>query len=443
MYTLFLALVFVVASQAFAAEWLLENAQIVDVDATAIRAGSLVVRDDRIVAVLAQSPASFDGPRRDLAGHWVIPGLYDLHTHAYGNPSPSGATHRLGIQNAARAMLYAGVTGFLDLFSEENAILELRDRQRAGTLPLPDAMLADIHAAGPIFTCSGGHGTEYGMFTRVINTPQQAHLEIAALAYKHPDVIKIVYDHAFARMPTLDRATLQAAIATAKGFQLRTVIHIGTWQDAEEAIQDGADAITHTYGEPIPEHLVRLMRARGTVYIPTLAVQSELLNILEQPALLARPLLTAMVPAGLLETYRRPDQFRPWTAFLLTWERDGRETFFHNFKTILDAGVTTLAGTDVGNIGTFQGYSLHRELELMVAHGATPWQALASATTLAGHFLQEEAGIRPGALANLVVLEASPVADIQNTTKIATVIYHGHVVDRLALQRKIQQGFPP
>jgi len=168
-----------------------------------------------------------------------------------------------------------------------------------------------------------------------------------------------------------------------------------------------------------------------------------LLNILEQPALLARPLLTAMVPAGLLETYRRPDQFRPQTAFLLTWERDGREMFFHNFKTILDAGVTTLAGTDVGNIGTFQGYSLHRELELMVAHGATPWQALASATTLAGRFLQEEAGIRPGALANLVVLEASPVADIQNTTKIATVIYHGHVVDRLALQRKIQQGFPP
>ena len=79
----------------------------------------------------------------------------------------------------------------------------------------------------------------------------------------------------------------------------------------------------------------------------------------------------------------------------------------------------------------------------MVAHGATPWQALASATTLAGRFLQEEAGIRPGALANLVVLEASPVADIQNTTKIVTVIYHGHVVDRLALQRKIQQGFPP
>jgi imidazolonepropionase-like amidohydrolase len=116
---------------------------------------------------------------------------------------------------------------------------------------------------------------------------------------------------------------------------------------------------------------------------------------------------------------------------------------FKNFATLLKGGVTTLAGTDVGNIGTFQGYSLHRELELMVAHGATPWQALAAATTLAGRFLEEEAGVRPGALANLVVLDASPVADIQNTAKIATVIYRGQVVDRTTLQGKINQGFPP
>jgi len=145
----------------------------------------------------------------------------------------------------------------------------------------------------------------------------------------------------------------------------------------------------------------------------------------------------------LLETYRKPELFPRGTSFFLTWQQNGREQFFTNFKTLLDAGIPTLAGTDVGNIGTFQGYSLHRELELMVAHGATPWQALASATTLAGRFLQEEAGIRPGALANLVVLDASPVADIQNTTKITTVIYRGHVVDRQALQRTITQGFPP
>jgi len=442
-YRLLLALACVVASPAVAAELLLEHATIIDVDATGIREGHLLIQDDRIVAVLAQPPVPFGGTRLNLAGRWVIPGLYDMHTHAYGNKSPAGAYQRLGLKNAARAMLYAGVTGFLDLFSEENEILELRDRQRAGQLSMPEERLADIHAAGPIFTCSGGHGTEYGMFTRVINTPQQAQLEIAALAYKSPDVIKIVYDHAAPRFPTLDRETLRTAIATAGRFRLKTVIHIGTWQDAEEAVQDGADAITHTHGAPIPDRLVQLMQARGTVYIPTLAVQSELLNILEQPALLARPLLTEMVPASFLETYREPEQFPPGVAFFRRWQQHGREMFFKNFTTLLQAGVVTLAGTDAGNIGTFQGYSLHRELELMVTHGATPWQALASATTLAGRFLQEEAGVRPGALANLVVLDASPVADIRNTAKIATVIHRGQLVDRTTLQGKINQGFAP
>jgi hypothetical protein len=306
---LLLVLVCVVASQALAAELLLEHATIIDMDAGQIREGHLLIRDDRIVAVLAQPPVPFSGTRLDLAGQWVIPGLYGMHTHAHGNKSPAGAYQRLGLKNAARAMLYAGVTGFLDLFSEENEILELRDRQRAGQLSLPDERLADIHAAAPVFTCSGGHGTEYGMFIRVINTPQQAQLEIAVLACKSPDVIKIVYDHASSRFPTLDRKTLRTAIATAGRFRLKTVIHIGTWQGAEEAIQDGADAITHRPGAPIPDRLVQLMPVRGTVYIPTLAVQSELLNILEQPALLARPLPTEMVPADFLETYRQPEQF--------------------------------------------------------------------------------------------------------------------------------------
>jgi imidazolonepropionase-like amidohydrolase len=116
---------------------------------------------------------------------------------------------------------------------------------------------------------------------------------------------------------------------------------------------------------------------------------------------------------------------------------------FKNFATLLQAGVTTLAGMDVGNTSTFQGCSLHRELELMVAHGATPWQALAAATTLADRFLQEDTGVRPGALANLMVLDASPVADIRNTAKIAAVIHRGQVVDRTTLRGKITQGFAP
>ncbi len=65
--------------------------------------------------------------------------------------------------------------------------------------------------------------------------------------------------------------------------------------------------------------------------------------------------------------------------------------------------------------------------------GLTTWQALAAATTEAGRFLGRSYGVRAGDEANLVVLEASPVADIRNTQRIAQVIHHGVIVDREGL----------
>ena len=98
-----------------------------------------------------------------------------------------------------------------------------------------------------------------------------------------------------------------------------------------------------------------------------------------------------------------------------------------------DAGVTILTGTDAGNWGTIQGYSVHRELVKLVAAGLTPWQALAASTTEAGTFLGRAFGVRLGDEANLIILDASPLDDIRNTQRIALVIHHGKLVDREGL----------
>ena len=102
-------------------------------------------------------------------------------------------------------------------------------------------------------------------------------------------------------------------------------------------------------------------------------------------------------------------------------------------KTLADAGVVMLTGTDSGNWGTLQGFSIHRELEKMVAAGLTPWQALAASTIAAGEFLGREWGVAVGDEANLVILDASPIEDIRNTKKIHQVIHHGRLVGREAL----------
>ncbi len=422
------ALFCVVVPAAQAQRLLLANAQIVDPVSRTIHPGAISINDGKIVDVLGTTPSEFNGTVVDLGGKYVIPGLNDMHVHSFGNLAPGNQMQYLGPVDAARVMLYCGVTGFLDLFSPEDQIFAARDRQRSAGM-----LGADIFCAGPILTCTGGHGTEYGMPTRIINTPADAVREVTSLAARHPDVVKIVYDHAFT-MPTISQPTLIAAIKTAKEQGLKTVIHIGTWEDARQAIEAGATCITHVYlGDVIPDSLVQLMRDQHVYEIPTMTVESDLANMYRDSALLGRPLMADVVPAALRNAYRDSSKLDTRLKPFLHWQMSGNRSLMNSVEKMSTAGVHLLAGTDAGNPGTFQGYSLHRELELMGTAGMNAWDVLASATTTAGDFLGRDFRIAPGAVANLDVLDASPIDNIANTQKIAMVIYHGVVVDRQEL----------
>jgi hypothetical protein len=100
------------------------------------------------------------------------------------------------------------------------------------------------------------------------------------------------------------------------------------------------------------------------------------------------------------------------------------------------AGVSLLAGTDTGNPYCFPGFSLHDELALMVIGGLTPSESLRTATLNPAKFLGLEktlGTIEPGKIADLVLLDADPLADIRNTQKINAVITNGRLFDRKAL----------
>jgi hypothetical protein len=97
------------------------------------------------------------------------------------------------------------------------------------------------------------------------------------------------------------------------------------------------------------------------------------------------------------------------------------------------AGVRFLAGTDTGNPFCFPGFSLHDELALLVGAGLTPMEALQSATSNAAQFLgrADSLGtIEKGKTADLVLLDANPLEQIANTTRIAAVVLGGELFDR-------------
>jgi imidazolonepropionase-like amidohydrolase len=93
-----------------------------------------------------------------------------------------------------------------------------------------------------------------------------------------------------------------------------------------------------------------------------------------------------------------------------------------------------VTGTDGGNPAIFQGYSVHRELRWLSEAGLPAWDVLAATTINAGRLLGRKWGMDIGDEATLVILDASPLADIRNTERIHAVIFRGVKVDRDAIR---------
>jgi len=111
-----------------------------------------------------------------------------------------------------------------------------------------------------------------------------------------------------------------------------------------------------------------------------------------------------------------------------------------NLRKVWDAGIPVVMGTDAGNIGTLHGPSVFREMEIMTQAGLTPFQVLRSATSNGAKAMGMERAIgtlAPGKLADLVILDADPLADVMNLSRIHRVIKDGKVFVPDELMRSI------
>ena len=420
-------LVLFLPGETSAAGLLLKNARLVDPTSRTVQLKDILIVEGRI-APMTSRPADQPIETLDLSGHWVIPGLIDLHVHSYGNVFPNDTDEDLDPRLTARLMLYCGVTAYLELGTRNlDDIFSIRNGQRAGGAAAGSE--ADIYCAGVAF----------GPWS--LTSPTKARENIASYIKQwRPDVIKIL-NGSFSNRNGITPETLQAVVEVARQSGIKTVVHISKWENARATLRAGATAITHfDDDEIIPDDLVQLWAATPTISIPTMAVQSDMANLTGAPALLDSPLLRAVAPPAGIQSYRDPAHFSPKARRAVRWQQDDMANDTRTFHKLAAAGITLLTGSDTCNLGTFQGFSLHREIKLMQDAGYPAWDALAAATTRAAAFLGRPSGIQPGEIAELVVLDADPLVDTANTQKISAVIHHGRLVDRPALLPRPPQG---
>src|SRR5262245_32673039 len=232
---------------------------------------TVVIRGDRIEAVgpTAERPPA---PRRiDAEGMTLMPGLFDLHTHLPYS-SVSGAANDW--PKNLKAYLYCGVTSVVDFGAYGEMFEPMRRLIKTGVVAAPRISLAVR------ITTPGGHGSEGGrgeFFSLEVSTAREARAAVRRALPYQPDVIKAFTDGwrygAAPDLTSMNEETLTALVDEAHKNGLKVLTHTVTLEKAKIAARAGVDVISHGVGDrAADEELIKLVKANGTTYAPTLAV---------------------------------------------------------------------------------------------------------------------------------------------------------------------------
>jgi len=374
---------------------------------------SVLVEDGHIAAVAAHLDPPGGVTVVDGRGRTLLPGLIDSHAHALGD--------------ALADALRFGVTTELDMFTDHSWAAERRAEQRAGAV----TDRADLFSAGTLVTAPGGHGTEYPLQIPTLEDAADADAFVSARLAEGSDYIKVILDDGAGyglQLPTLDDTTLRAVVDAAHRRKVLAVVHVTTQNAALAAITAGADGLMHIFADTrIEEKLVQAALGHRVFVVPTLVVVESLGSGARGAATRDDAALSPFLSPEQHRTLAMSFPFADGQRTQLTLAQEAVRHLHH-------AGVPMLAGTDAPNPGTAHGVSLHRELELLVAAGLTPVEALRAATSVpASAFrLGDRGRIAADLKADLVLVAGDPTTSITATRNIVTIWKDGVAVNRQA-----------
>ena len=429
---------------------LIQHVHLIEVDSGAVNDNTeVLVVAGRVAGIGSHLKHPKDAQVVDGSGKFLIPGLWDMHVHLAGlSADPKWSRDVL-----LPLLIANGVIGVRDMGGSLPAVLEWRTQMAAGTLLGPQ-----IYAAGPML--DGGFEDPNVLLTR---NPKEALERVQQLKSMGADFVKI--------LSGFDRDTYFAIATDSRSAGLTFVGHVPPLIGTDEAANAGQKSIEHilyggfalacssdpaamrqqmaaamksgailqigkvqdaaadAYDAAHAKALWSTLVAKGTWVVPTLvstytsAHLDELVNNNPAAAYLPRP-VAAGWSATALKVSLRPEKIAFWKRELARQIELTRQ--MHS------AGVKILAGTDSLDPHNVPGRALAQELTLLVQAGFTPLDALRAATRNPAEFMarKDTGRVAEGARADLVLLDANPLADINNVTRIHAVVLGGKLLGR-------------
>ena len=421
---------------------------------------TVIVRGNRIAEVGPQLKVKVpsDAVIIDGRGKFLIPGLWDMHTHVAGiSADPAWGDKLLPVY------LAHGVTGIRDMAGNLEKLLEWKEEQARGELVGPRMVVS-----GP-FLDGSADGFTFKADVVVVTTPYQAQAAVQDLARRGADFIKIG--------SRISPEVFQAIADEAKRQKLAFLGHLPEGVTVARASDTGMKSIEHVNGFALAvsakeEELRKQLRDTEAkkdwaVVVKTNAeiaasLSPEKANVLfaklvknqtwQVPTLVWTKTTSTLdqVGAGPHLKYLPAKLQAEWAPEKIRKSSSATALAYYAVKLKSDmklvgmmakAGVPLLAGTDSLDPYVFPGDSIHKELVLVVEAGLTPMQALQCATRNPAMFFgtQKELGtVESGKLADLLLLDADPLKDIANTQKISGVMLNGKYYPRAELEKMLK-----
>jgi imidazolonepropionase-like amidohydrolase len=273
-----------------------------------------------------------------------------------------------------------------------------------------------------------------------VNTPEEAVTRTKKEYSYRPDFIKIWYiilDQNTAAGAEKNLPLVKATIDEAHQHSYKVAVHATQQIAARLAVEAGADFLVHDIeDEVVDESFIKLLKDHHVVLCPTLVVESGYFdsfagNYLPTPEDIAKG--DPVQLGSLQELSYLPDSIlvtRYHTLAKMREQKTDRADSIRrvNLKKMADGGVLIATGTDAGNIGTLHASSFFKEIRAMQQSGLTNWQVLTASTLNGAKALGKEnefGSIRKGSAADLLILRADPLADLNNLQKIDQIIHRG------------------
>lgn len=422
---------------------------------------TILIVGDRIRKIGSSADVKVPGKAStiDATGKFVIPGLIDGHVHFFQSANlytrPDAADfhkyrsyadetkrNKERLPATFKVWLASGVTGVVDI-GGPMWNFEMRDLAR-GTAAAPH-----VAVAGPLISMVARPLLDLGDPPIVrVNTTEEARALVRRELKRKPDYIKVWFINRPGDDLAAQTAIVRATAETAHAARVPLAVHATELVVAKAALQAGADFLVHSvFDAPVDDEFIALLKQRRALYCPTLFVNNGYAYALSnqwkatpEEERLADP----QILARMHDLDRMPRDVIPQRVADLISKRaaPAKPTIaMQNVKKLWDAGIPIVMGTDAGNIGTVHGPSVFREMAYMQEAGLTPLQVLRSATTNAAKALRMEndvGSIAVGRLADLVILDADPLADLGNLSHAHRVLKGGVVYDPAELMRSIQ-----